>query len=182
MEIQVFPNKQLGDKETDLISMVRQGVVGAAVITCGPITTFDPMYGVMDLPFLFTSEAQAYKVLDDPIGRRFLDSLSMVGIKGLAFGERGFRNVSNNVRPIQKPEDLKKPRCSSRHARQYLSSRRPNGNDGAALTFQISRRRSCIPTRDANRSGPLPPGFCLPPPPPPWPCQCCRTRRTIRWP
>lgn len=122
IEIQIFPNKQLGDKETDLISMVQQGVVGAAVITCGPITTFDPMFGVMDLPFLFTSEAQAYKVLDGPIGQRFLDSLSKVDIKGLAFGERGFRNVSNNVRPIQKPEDLKGIKIRVMESPVYIST------------------------------------------------------------
>ncbi len=107
IEIKIFPNKQLAGKETDLINMVQIGVVGLAVITCGPITTFDPMFGILDMPFLFTSADQAYKVLDGPIGDRFLKSLAKVNIKGLAFGERGFRNVSNNVKPINQPSDLK---------------------------------------------------------------------------
>lgn len=107
IEIQIFPNKQLGGKETDLISMVQMGVIGLAVITCGPITTFDPMFGILDMPFLFTGTDQAYKVLDGPIGERFLKSLAKVNITGLAFGERGFRNVSNNLKPIDKPSDLK---------------------------------------------------------------------------
>lgn len=107
IEIKIFPNKQLGEKETDLISMVQQGTVDSAVITCGPITTFDPLFGIQDLPFLYVSEEQAYKVLDGPIGQRFLDSLVKIGIKALAFGERGLRHVSNNVRPINSPDDLK---------------------------------------------------------------------------
>ncbi len=107
VEIAIFPNKQLGEKETDLISMVQQGTIDSAVITCGPITTFDPLYGVQDLPFLFTSDEQVYKVLDGSIGQRFLNSLGSIGIKGLAFGERGLRHVSNNVRPINTPDDLK---------------------------------------------------------------------------
>lgn len=106
VEIRIFPNKQLGGKETDLINMVQMGTIGLATITCGPITTFDPLFGILDMPFLFTSSAQAYKVLDGPIGERFLNSLAKVNIKGLAFGERGFRNVSNNVRPIVQPADL----------------------------------------------------------------------------
>lgn len=105
--IRIYPNKELGGKESDLISMVQMGTIGLATITCGPITTFDPLFGVLDMPFLFASKQQAYKVLDGPIGQKFLDSLSRVGIKGLAFGERGFRNVSNNLRPITKPSDLK---------------------------------------------------------------------------
>lgn len=107
IKIQVFPNKQLGGKETDLIGMVQMGVIGLATITCGPITTYDPLYGILDMPFLFTGKEQAYKVLDGPIGAEFLDSLAKVGIRGLAFGERGLRNVSNNLRPVHTPADLK---------------------------------------------------------------------------
>ncbi|MBU0462065.1 MAG: DctP family TRAP transporter solute-binding subunit [Proteobacteria bacterium] len=107
IEIKIFPNKQLGGKETDLIGMVQMGVIGLATITCGPITTYDPLFGILDMPFLFASKDQAYKVLDGPIGERFLNSLSKVDIKGLAFGERGLRNVSNNLRPITQPSDLK---------------------------------------------------------------------------
>lgn len=106
IEIKIFPNKQLGDKESDLITMVQNGTIGLATITCGPITSFDAFFGILDMPFLFRDKDHAYKVLDGPIGQKFLDSLSSIGIKGLAFGERGFRNVSNNIRPITKPEDL----------------------------------------------------------------------------
>ncbi|MEW6352328.1 MAG: DctP family TRAP transporter solute-binding subunit [Thermodesulfobacteriota bacterium] len=106
IEVRIFPNKQLGGSESDLITMVQTGTIGLATITCGPITTFDPLFGILDMPFLFVSKDQACKVLDGPIGQSFLDSLSKIGIKGLAFGERGLRNVSNNVRPILKPTDL----------------------------------------------------------------------------
>jgi tripartite ATP-independent transporter DctP family solute receptor len=106
IEIRIFPNKQLGNNESDLITMVQTGTIGLATITCGPITSFDSFYGILDMPFLFRSKEHAYTVLDGPIGEKFLNSLSKIGIKGLAFGERGFRNVSNNVRPITKPEDL----------------------------------------------------------------------------
>ncbi|WP_319409275.1 TRAP transporter substrate-binding protein [uncultured Desulfosarcina sp.] len=107
VEIRIYPNKQLGGKESDLINMVQMGTIGLATITCGPISTFVPMFGILDMPFLFKSKEHAYHVLDGPIGDRFLQSLANVNIAGLAFGERGFRNVSNNLRPIVTPSDLK---------------------------------------------------------------------------
>ena len=106
IQIKLFPNKQLGGKETDLISMVQMGVIGFATVTCGPVTTYDPMFGILDMPFLFRDKAHAYQVLDGPIGQQFMDSLTRIGVKGLAFGERGLRNVSNNRRPIIQPSDL----------------------------------------------------------------------------
>jgi tripartite ATP-independent transporter DctP family solute receptor len=62
---------------------------------------------VVDLPFLFRDREHAYKVLDGPIGRELLETFSIKGVKGLAFWENGFRHITNNLRPINKPEDLK---------------------------------------------------------------------------
>jgi tripartite ATP-independent transporter DctP family solute receptor len=62
--------------------------------------------GVLDMPYLFGSNEQAYAVLDGEIGRELLDTLEDSGLKGLAYAERGFRNLTNSVRPIQSASDL----------------------------------------------------------------------------
>jgi TRAP-type C4-dicarboxylate transport system, periplasmic component len=46
------------------------------------------------------------KVLDGPIGDKLFADLEPQGWKGLAWAERGFRNLTNNKRPINKPEDV----------------------------------------------------------------------------
>jgi len=45
-------------------------------------------------------------VLDGPIGQELLDKLSEVNLKGLAYAERGFRNLTNSERQVNTPEDL----------------------------------------------------------------------------
>lgn len=45
-------------------------------------------------------------VLDGPIGKRLLDRLSEKGLIGLGYWDYGFRNVTNNKRPIAKLEDI----------------------------------------------------------------------------
>ena len=62
---------------------------------------------VFDLPFLFRDPAHAYAVLDGPIGQGLLDDMEGFGWKGLAYGERGFRNLTNSVRPVSVPDDVK---------------------------------------------------------------------------
>ena len=76
------------------------------VITNGPVSNFYPEIAVLELPFLFSSNEEAYKVLDGPIGQELLDNLSKVGLKGLAYAERGFRNLTNSVRPVLTPSDI----------------------------------------------------------------------------
>ncbi|MCC8189520.1 MAG: DctP family TRAP transporter solute-binding subunit, partial [Planctomycetes bacterium] len=63
--------------------------------------------GVLDLPFIFADHAHAHAVLDGPLGQEILAKLDDVGIKGLAYAERGFRNLTNSVRPVHSAADIK---------------------------------------------------------------------------
>ncbi|PAF11622.1 C4-dicarboxylate ABC transporter, partial [Shouchella clausii] len=64
-------------------------------------------WGVLDLPFAFPSREAALEGLNGDIGERLLDSLQGDGIKGLAHWPNGFKQITSNKGPIQKPEDLK---------------------------------------------------------------------------
>ena len=67
----------------------------------------DSKWAVFDIPFLFADREAVAKVLDGEIGGQLDSSFqASAGLKVLGFGEIGFRNISNNVRPIVKPEDL----------------------------------------------------------------------------
>ncbi len=104
--ITIFPNAKLGDERT-LLENIRMGVVDLAIITGGPIINFMPEFGVFDLPFLFRDTAHAYSVLDGEIGKTMLANMEKAGWKGLAYGERGFRDLTNSVRAVEKPDDMK---------------------------------------------------------------------------
>jgi tripartite ATP-independent transporter DctP family solute receptor len=78
-----------------------------AIITGGPFDTFDPITRVVNYPFLFKSNEQADQILDGPLGAQILKSLESSGFKGLCFSENGFRNLTNNKRPVKSPEDVK---------------------------------------------------------------------------
>lgn len=106
VKIEIYPNATLGDERT-LLEGMQLGTVDMGVITDGPIANFLPEIAAFELPFLFKSREEAYKVLDGPVGQEVLDNLTKVNLKGLAFAERGFRNLTNSKRPVEKPEDVK---------------------------------------------------------------------------
>jgi len=103
--VTIFPNAKLGD-ERALLEGMKMGVVDAGIITSGPFINFVPEFGVFDLPFLFRSPEHAYAVLDGPVGKSILKKMESQGWKGLAYGERGFRNLTNSKRPVRTPEDM----------------------------------------------------------------------------
>ncbi|WP_116134136.1 TRAP transporter substrate-binding protein [Tropicimonas sp. IMCC34043] len=103
--IEIFPNASLGDERT-LLEGMQIGSVDMGIITNGPVANFVEPMAVFELPFLFPSREAAYRVLDGDVGQELLDRLSEVNLKGLAYAERGFRNLTNSQHPVATPADM----------------------------------------------------------------------------
>ena len=121
VKIDIYPATQLGS-ERDLVEGLQLGTVDLVVTSTGPLGGFVPRMFVVDLPFLFRDKTHAYKVLDGPIGKSLLEPFAAKGIMGLAFWENGFRNITNNVRPIEKPEDLRGIKIRTMENKIHLAS------------------------------------------------------------
>lgn len=104
-QIEIYPNGTLGD-ERALLESMQQNTIEMGIITSGPFVNFAPEMGVLDMPFLFASNEEAYKVLDGEVGKELLTTLEAADLKGLAYAERGFRNLTNSVRPVHSAADL----------------------------------------------------------------------------
>ncbi|WP_026894018.1 TRAP transporter substrate-binding protein [Clostridiisalibacter paucivorans] len=105
VNIEIYPNATLGDERT-LLEGMQMGTVDMGVITNGPVANFVEDIAVFELPFLFGSPEEAYKILDGPVGKELLDKLEEVNLKGLAYAERGFRNLTNSKNPVNTPSDM----------------------------------------------------------------------------
>jgi len=106
VEMKVFHSSQLGSDEA-MIKAIRVGGI-EMFIPSTILSTVEPKYGVFEMPYLIVSRAHMRKVAADPkVKEALLAPLPAKGIRILAFWENGFRHITNNVRPIVKPEDLK---------------------------------------------------------------------------
>jgi len=105
IKVQIFHSGSLGS-ETEILQQVQMNTVQMAIVTGGPFDTFDSLASVINYPFLFKNYTQADTILDGPLGAELLKSLEESGFKGLCFSENGFRNLTNNKRPIKRPEDI----------------------------------------------------------------------------
>jgi tripartite ATP-independent transporter DctP family solute receptor len=106
IEVRLFPNRQIGD-ERPMLDGMRLGTVDAGVITNAVVAQIEPAFQLNDLPFLYADEAQAQRTLDGPLGAKLAAKLELKGIKVLGYMEGGFRNMVNNIRPVERPADVK---------------------------------------------------------------------------
>ncbi|WP_421927581.1 TRAP transporter substrate-binding protein [Neoaquamicrobium sediminum] len=100
-----FPSSGLGG-EREVIEGVQLGTVEATIVSSGTLSNFVPETGVFDIPFLFRDLAHARAVLDGPIGQEILAKFDDVGLVALAWGEQGFRHITNNRNAIAGPADV----------------------------------------------------------------------------
>ena len=106
IEVQVFPNNQLGN-DSSMIAGVRGGTIDIEMSGNPYFTGIEPKLNVLDLPYLFDNMTHVAKVLDGSVGRSLLNELETRQMKGLAFWEIGFRSLANSRRPVNKAEDIK---------------------------------------------------------------------------
>lgn len=105
VEITIFPSAQLGTLEAQQEGM-RVGTHQITVIGSS-IAALVPQYGIFDLPYLFETRKDVNKVVNGPVGEELFRLLPPKGLIGLGFWENGITHMTNNIRPIVKPEDLK---------------------------------------------------------------------------
>lgn len=106
IEVQLFPNRALGD-ERPMLDGLRLGTVDMAVITNAVIAQIEPAFQINDMPFLFPDEASAQRGLDGAMGQSLAQRLERRGVVNLGYMEGGFRQMVNNVRPIARPADVR---------------------------------------------------------------------------
>ncbi len=105
-KVQNFYSGALG-AERESIEALQLGTLDLTMTSTGPVPNFVPEVAILDIPFLFRDYAHARAVLDGPIGQEMLQKFPPKGIQGLAWGENGFRHMTNNKHPVNTPDDLR---------------------------------------------------------------------------
>ena len=104
----VFNIMDHGHKAEDILTLVEDGSMTLGYQSSSYLTDRVPELGFVDLPFLFSSNAQARGAMDGALGE-FLarKTEERVNYRILGWFENGFRHISNRLRPIHVPADMK---------------------------------------------------------------------------
>lgn len=106
IEVQVAPSAQLGD-DAAMVTSLRTGALDMSANSQGAVANAVGEYAAYGMPFMFTSPAQAFKVLDGPLGKELADKSAEKGMIVLGYWDNGIRHMTNSKRPITKVEDMK---------------------------------------------------------------------------
>jgi TRAP-type transport system periplasmic protein len=132
IEFQLYPASQLGN-EREILEGLRIGTI--EMTTSGVAGLADPLYDIIDMPFLFRDRHHVYTVLDGPIGKEILEKNKDQRLVALGFFENGWRHITNNKRPINAPADLRGLKQRVVEHKIYLATMKALGANAVPIPY-----------------------------------------------
>jgi tripartite ATP-independent transporter DctP family solute receptor len=90
-----------------MVTALRTGALDMSANSQGAVANAVPEYAAFGMPFMFNSPAQAFKLLDGPLGKELAEKSAEKGMVVLGYWDNGIRHMTNSKRPITKVEDMK---------------------------------------------------------------------------
>ncbi|WP_193370980.1 TRAP transporter substrate-binding protein [Pelagibius marinus] len=103
-EVQVFGSSQLG-KDSELLQKLKLGQVTFSLPSSVMSSVADE-FGIFEMPYIIKSREHMKRVQDAILESKLQPAVKAKGYRILGVWENGFRNITNNTRPINKPADL----------------------------------------------------------------------------
>jgi TRAP-type transport system periplasmic protein len=130
--VEIYPSNQLGNEE----EMLQQLKVGTLQFTIsGRFNVTAPKLEAFGLPFLFRDYTHVEQVLGGPIGEEYAKAAEKNGVKILGYTHSGLRQITNNVRPIKSPADLKGLKMRTPPIESILQTMKAMGANPTPIPF-----------------------------------------------
>jgi len=134
IKINIFPNNSLGGPP-EQAQQIKLGVIDMGLPTQGQLQNYEKAFGAVMLPFVFDSSAHVFRVLDGPAMAWLAPLAEKQGFILLRNWEYGFRNLTNSVRPINTPDDVKGLKIRTPAELQIQASMEALGGVVQAIAF-----------------------------------------------
>ncbi len=133
-KVELYPNAQLGgDRQAvEAVSLGNLEMTGPGEAV---VSGFVPEWELVGLPFLFTSIEAAREALDGEFGQALDELLLSQNLVNVGWGEVGFRNITNNVRPIKSVDDLKGIKIRTMETPSHITFFRALGANPTPMGF-----------------------------------------------
>ncbi len=107
LEIEVFPNNQLGG-DTDMLSQVRTGAIDFFTLSGLILATLVPVASINGIGFAFKDYGEVWPAMDGGLGALVRGAVAKAGLHALdQMWDNGYRQITSSSHPITAPDDLK---------------------------------------------------------------------------
>lgn len=135
--ISIYGNEQLsGGDMVKGCEMLFTGVTDCDLHSCINMTGFEEKLSVVTMPWLFSGPEDVDRIVfNGPGGDYIMDLVRSKGAEPLAMAENGFRQLTNSVKEIKSPDDLKGMKIRVPAMNMYINLFKLLGADATMMNF-----------------------------------------------
>ncbi len=134
--VSLHPDGELaGKSQAKELQMLGDGEIDMAIISDLIMSATEIKVSAISLPWLFRNYADVDKFRTSPVAQEMLDMLKSHSIVGLAWGENGFRQLTNSKHPVTGPQDLTDLNIRIPNVKLYVSTWKALGKEPAIVNW-----------------------------------------------
>ncbi|WBU57400.1 TRAP transporter substrate-binding protein [Paracoccus sediminicola] len=103
-KVVVYGSSQLGNDKA-MLQKIKLGTVDLALPST-IMSSMVPIFGLFEMPYLVQDREHMKKIRDEIVMPEMAPQAEAAGFRIIGVWENGFRQITNNARPINTPEDL----------------------------------------------------------------------------
>jgi len=134
VQVELYPNNALGSPP-EVLEQVIMGVVDMSLSGQDQLAKHVPLFDTVGIPFSLSDAEHADRVLDGPFKAWAAPELDKVGLVYLSSWDWGFRQLTNSVRPILSPADIKGLKIRTPPAMTYQAAMEAIGANVQTISF-----------------------------------------------
>ncbi|GAB1583855.1 DctP family TRAP transporter solute-binding subunit [Phyllobacterium phragmitis] len=132
IDVNIFPAQQLGGAAEN-VQAVKIGAIELMWVGTAYLTRTVPELEIVGLPFQFPNRELAFAVVDGPVGAALDTKLANNGMISMGYMELGFRQLTNNIRPIKSIGDIEGLKIRLQPNETHLATFRALGANPVAM-------------------------------------------------
>src|SRR3569623_1733230 len=134
VKVEVYPNSTLykDKEELDALQLGSVQMLAPSLAKFGPLGVKE--FELFDLPYIFPSKEVLYRVTDGPVGKKLFQKLESKGIRGLAYWDNGFKDMTA-IRPLHHPSEFRGLKMRIQSSKVLDAQMRALGANPQAMAF-----------------------------------------------
>lgn len=134
IEVRIFTDSQLGNQR-EMVEQLRSGTLEMTWVTTGFFGSWEPVMNTLEIGYLFEDSEHSYRVFDGELKPEIAELVAAHGARLLGFYEAGMRHITNSVRPIETPADLRGLKIRTPQAKYHLTTLELMGASPTPMAF-----------------------------------------------
>jgi C4-dicarboxylate-binding protein DctP len=134
VKIEVYPNSVLykDKEEMEALQLGSVQMLAPSLAKFGPLGVKE--FEAFDMPFVFPDTQSLHRVTEGPVGKWFFSKLEAKGIRGLAYWDNGFKDMTAN-KPLHVPADFRSLKMRIQSSKVLDAQFRAVGANPQVLAF-----------------------------------------------